>query len=142
MTKQKSLITIRGMHCVACAQTIEKALLKAEGVDKALVNFATETAHVEYDDKITNEKKLTDIIKDTGYDVAEEPHRIMMRVGGMTCASCAQTIENALRKKKGVREASVNLATEKAAVTYSPNEISYKEVRDVVEDVGYQVLGR
>ena len=142
MTKQKSQIKIVGMHCAACAQTIEKALLKTEGVDKALVNFATETAHVEYDDKEANEKKLTEIIKGTGYNVAEGTQRIMMRIGGMTCASCAQTIENALRKKKGVREASVNLATEKAAVTYSPNEISYEEIKDVVEDVGYQVLGR
>lgn len=142
MTKQKSQIKIVGMHCAACAQTIEKALLKTEGVDKALVNFATETAHVEYDDQETNEKKLTEIIKGTGYNVAEGTRRIMMRIGGITCASCAQTIENALRKKKGVREAGVNLATEKAAVTYSPNEISYEEIKDAVEDVGYQVLGR
>ncbi|MDH5267290.1 MAG: heavy metal translocating P-type ATPase [Candidatus Bathyarchaeota archaeon] len=142
MTKQKILIKIGGMHCVTCAQTIEKALLKAEGVDNALVNFATETAHIEYDDKITNENKLTEIIKGTGYDVAEGTQKIMIRIGGMTCASCAQTIESALRKKKGVREAGVNLATEKAAVTYSQSEISYEEIKDAVEDAGYQVLGR
>jgi len=142
VTKQKNQIKISGMHCAACAQTIEKALLRSKGVDKALVNFTTETAYVEYDDKMTNEKKLAEIIKDTGYNVAEGTQLVMMRIGGMTCASCAQTIENALRKKKGVREANVNLATEKATVTYSPTEIGYEEIKDVVEDVGYQVLGR
>ncbi|MDH5732554.1 MAG: heavy metal translocating P-type ATPase [Candidatus Bathyarchaeota archaeon] len=142
MTKQKSQIKISGMHCTACAQTIEKALLKAEGVDKAVVNFTTEIAYVEYDDNTANEKKLSEIIKETGYNVAERPQRMMLRIGGMTCASCAQTIENALRKKKGIKEANVNLATEKATVTYNPNEIKYEEIKNVVEDAGYQVLGR
>ncbi|UCE28891.1 MAG: copper-translocating P-type ATPase [Candidatus Bathyarchaeota archaeon] len=142
MTKQKNRIKISGMHCTACAQSIEKALLKAEGVDTALVNFATETAYVEYDDRITDEKKLTDVIRDTGYDVAKGTQKVMLRVGGMTCASCSQTIESALRKKKGIQEATVNLATEKATVTYKPDEIGYEEIRDVVVDVGYQVLGR
>jgi len=142
MTRQKSKIKIAGMHCTACAQTIEKALLKAEGVDKAVVNFTTETAYIEYDDNTASERKLTQIIKETGYNVAEGPQRMMLRIGGMTCASCAQTIENALRKKKGVKEANVNLATEKATVTYNPNEIKYEEIKNVVEDVGYQVLGR
>jgi Cu+-exporting ATPase len=142
MPKQKSQIKISGMHCTACAQTIEKALLKAEGVDKAVVNFTTETAYIEYEDDKANEKKLSEIIKETGYNVAEGPQRVVLRIGGMTCASCAQTIENALRKTKGVKEANVNLATEKATVTYNPNEIEYEEIRIVVEDAGYQVLGR
>jgi len=142
MTKQKSQIKISGMHCTACAQTIEKALLKADGVDKAVVNFTTETAYIEYDDNEADEKKLSEIIEETGYNVAEGSQRMILRIGGMTCASCAQTIENALRKKKGVKEANVNLATEKATVTYNPNEIKYEEIENVVEDVGYQVLGR
>ncbi len=142
MTKQKSQIKISGMHCTACAQTIEKALLKAEGVDKAVVNFTTETAYIEYEDDKANEKELSEIIKETGYNVVEGPQRMVLRIGGMTCASCAQTIENALRKTKGVKEANVNLATEKATVTYNPNEIAYEEIRIVVEDAGYQVLGR
>ena len=45
MTKQKSQIKISGMHCAACAQTIEKALLKAEGVDIVVpLTFSPELA--------------------------------------------------------------------------------------------------
>jgi len=142
MTKQKSQIKINGMHCAACAQTIEKALSKAEGVDKALVNYATETAYVEYDDNLADEKKLAEIVKETGYTVAEGTQTITLRIGGMTCASCAQTIENALKKRKGVRQANVNLATEKATVTYNPNETDYEEIRDTIEHTGYRVLSR
>jgi len=142
MTKQKSQIKINGMHCAACAQTIEKALSKAEGVDKALVSYATETAYVEYDDDLADEKKLAEIVKETGYSVVEGTQTITLRIGGMTCASCAQTIENALKKRKGVRQANVNLATEKATVTYNPNETDYEEIRDTIEHTGYRVLGR
>lgn len=130
------------MHCAACAQTIEKALLKVEGVDKAVVSLTTETAYVEYDDNEVNEKTLSEVIKETGYNLDETPQRVMLRIGGMTCASCAQTIENALRKTKGVREANVNLATEKAAITYNSNEIEFERIKDVVEGVGYQVLSK
>jgi Cu+-exporting ATPase len=42
-----------------------------------------------------------------------------IKITGMTCASCAQTIETALLKTKGIRNATVNLATETAYVEYN-----------------------
>ena len=48
----------------------------------------------------------------------DQPHRIELSIGGMTCASCAARIEKKLNKLDGV-DASVNYATEKAHVTYS-----------------------
>jgi Cu+-exporting ATPase len=140
--QQKTQIKISGMHCAACAQTIQKALSKAEGVNKARVNFATETAYVEYDDEHINEEKLQGVIRNTGYDVAEELKTITLRIGGMTCASCAQIIAKALRKTDGVKDANVNLATEKATVSFYPSKTSYAKIKKAVEDTGYQVLGR
>jgi len=142
MTKQNTKIKISGMHCAACSQTIQKALSKAEGVKKARVNFATETAYVEYDDKHTDEEKLKGIIRNTGYDVAEELKTITLRIGGMTCASCAQIIARTLRKTEGIKDANVNLATEKATVIFYPSKTSYAKIKKAIEDTGYQVLGR
>jgi Cu+-exporting ATPase len=122
--------------------TIENALQKADGVDTALVNFATETAYVEYDDAITSEKEFEKVIKDTGYDVYEGTQKIILRIGGMTCAACAQTIEKALKKTEGVEEATVNLATEKATVVYNQAVTDYEKIKTAVEDTGYQVLER
>jgi len=139
---KKIALKIVGMTCTSCAQTVEKALAKAKGVSKTSVNFATETAYIEYDDRATGEKELVEIVKGTGYDIADGPQRIILRIGGMTCASCAQTIENALRKGEGVLEANVNLATEKATVVYDPAKIGYEEIKKIIEDTGYQVLGR
>ncbi len=142
MAQKKTQIKIGGMHCAACAQTIEKALLKAEGVKKAQVNLTTETAYIEYDGAYTNEKQLKEIIRSIGYDVVEEFKTVTLRIGGMTCASCAQIITKELRKAEGVKDANVNLATEKATVSFYPENISYAEIKKVIEDIGYQVLGR
>jgi len=56
-------------------------------------------------------------------------------IGGMTCASCVARIEKKLGKLPGV-EASVNLATERAAVTM-PDEMSVDEILSTIEAAGY-----
>jgi Cu+-exporting ATPase len=142
MTVKKKKIKIIGMTCSSCAQTIEKALNKAEGVINVRVNLATETAYIEYNDKKTNEKKLTEVIKNTGYDVSERIQRISVGIGGMTCASCAQTIGKALLKTEGITDATVNLATEKASVNFFPSKAGYEDIKKAIEDTGYEVLDK
>lgn len=139
---KKAAVKIAGMTCTSCAMTIENALQKAKGVESALVNFATETAYVEYDNAITSEKEFEKIIKGTGYDVYKGTQKIILRIGGMTCAACSQTIEKALKKTEGVEEAVVNLATEKATVVYNQAITDYDKIKKAIEDTGYQVLGR
>jgi P-type Cu+ transporter len=59
-------------------------------------------------------------------------------IGGMTCASCVGRVERALRKVPGVREASVNLATESARITYAPSDEMEARLRRAVRDAGYE----
>jgi P-type Cu+ transporter len=61
--------------------------------------------------------------------------RIELRVGGMTCASCAARVERKLNKLDGVR-ATVNFATERAVVSY-PGELAPEDLVRVVRDAGY-----
>src|SRR5215213_7028892 len=65
--------------------------------------------------------------------------QITLPVTGMTCASCVRRIERALSKVDGVHEVSVNLATEKARVTYDPAVSSIGQLKAVVERAGYGV---
>jgi Cu+-exporting ATPase len=112
------------------------------GVSNASVNFATEIAYIEYNDEETSEQALVQVVQDTGYDVARGTQRLILRISGMTCASCAQTIEHALQNTDGVIEANVNLATEKAMVVYDSTIVGYDEIKKAIENTGYQVLGR
>lgn len=61
-------------------------------------------------------------------------------IGGMTCAACSARIEKVLNKTPGVKRASVNLATEKAAVEYDPREIQLSAIRQQIEKLGYKAL--
>ena len=59
-------------------------------------------------------------------------------IDGMTCASCVLRVEKALKKVPGVREASVNLATESARVVFEPSEPMEALLRRAVREAGYE----
>ena len=60
-------------------------------------------------------------------------------VTGMTCASCVRRIEKALGQVAGVETANVNLATEKAKVTFDPQQTDVAALAVAVEKAGYGV---
>ena len=62
----------------------------------------------------------------------------MLALEGMTCASCAMRIEKGLKKVPGVKDASVNLATEQATVTYDPTQTGLEQMVQKVDTVGYR----
>jgi len=59
-------------------------------------------------------------------------------IKGMHCASCVYTTEKALQKIDGVIKATVNLATEKATVTFDPDKVNRHHLEIAVESVGYE----
>ncbi|MDQ2996639.1 MAG: heavy metal translocating P-type ATPase, partial [Chloroflexota bacterium] len=66
--------------------------------------------------------------------------QIQLPVTGMTCASCVNRVEKALKKVPGVSAASVNLSNEQAAVSYDPTQVAPTQLRDAVERAGYGVI--
>lgn len=64
----------------------------------------------------------------------------MLNVEGMTCASCAQSVEKAIKKLPGVTESNVNLATEKVKVVYDEGVVSVQDIQGAVEDAGYKAM--
>jgi Cu+-exporting ATPase len=65
---KKTKLRIKGMHCQSCAILIDNSLKNGKGVASSNVNFATETATVEFDPEQTSEEKLMGIIRSRGYD--------------------------------------------------------------------------
>lgn len=66
------------------------------------------------------------------------PATLDLGIAGMTCASCVTRVEKALKKVPGVTEATVNLATESARVSYQPSEQIEARLRRAVRDAGYE----
>jgi|TARA_B100001971_G_scaffold68437_1_gene63007 Cu+-exporting ATPase len=61
-----------------------------------------------------------------------------LQIAGMTCASCAVTINKSLSKSKGVKEANVNFSTSNASVLYDETLISEKKLITIVKNTGYK----
>ena len=63
--------------------------------------------------------------------------KITLKIKGMTCASCANTIEKSLNKLKGVTQANVNFATERCEVSFDRNTIGSDLISKAIKDAGY-----
>jgi len=137
-SRQEATVRIRGMHCATCSDTVREALESLKGVEGARVNLATEKATLVYDPKIVSMQDIESVIKGSGYEVAKD--ELTLTVGGMHCATCALTIEDALKAVPGVRDARVNFALGRAAVDYDASIVSEAEMRKTVEESGYKVL--
>ena len=139
---KKETITISGMTCAACAQRVQKAVGKVEGVVNANVNFATEKLSVEFEEEKADLPLIREAVEHAGYGVIEESslNQVTIPIGGMTCAACSQRVEKAIDKLEGVIKVSVNLATEKATVEYDPKIIRLSAIKQCIEKTGYKAL--
>ncbi|MDX6706444.1 MAG: P-type Cu+ transporter [Solirubrobacteraceae bacterium] len=70
---------------------------------------------------------------------AARTEHLDLPISGMTCASCAARVEKRLNRLDGV-QASVNYATEHAAVSYAPDAVTPQQLVEVVEQAGYQAI--
>ena len=61
-------------------------------------------------------------------------------VEGMSCASCAMSIQNVLSAQEGIKSAVVNLAMEKVVVEYEPLVITPARMEKVVDGIGYKLI--
>ena len=105
------------------------------------MNLATEKLSIEYNEPTFSVENLQKAVDNSGYElIAQEGKTQTFAIEGMTCASCAQTIEKAVGKLSGVDKASVNLATEKMQVSYNPSAISVSDVTGAVSNSGYAAV--
>ena len=58
-------------------------------------------------------------------------------IGGMSCASCAASVERVTKGMPGVQESSVNLATGKMTIHYDPKKIKAEEITDKIKGIGF-----
>jgi Cu+-exporting ATPase len=72
--------------------------------------------------------------------VKEERKKAELKVSGMTCAMCTQTIKKSLLNLEGVADADVNLGNEIARVEYDPRKLKLTDLEKAVKDVGYDVI--
>lgn len=129
------------MHCAGCVNSVEKALEKVEKVKGASVQLTTESAEIEVEGDDFPYDEVREAIENAGYEV-EEPKNdsVTFQIGGMHCTGCSSAVEKAIKKQSGVVSANVNLAAEKAFVDFDSTQISIDQIKESIENAGYEVI--
>ena len=139
MSDDKITLPVAGMTCANCAMNIERAVKKLNGVSAAQVNFAAEQAAIAFDSNQLQVKDVVAKIQGSGFSVPT--NKVEFAVTGMACANCSANIERALRKKvPGIVDATVNFASERAAVEYIPGVATLQDMTAAIEAAGYGVI--
>ncbi len=133
--KKRIALPITGMTCVSCVAHVTQALEEVPGVTSAQVNLASEQAAVEYDPARTSPREMEKAVRDIGYGVGKQT--ALLRVSGMTCASCVEKITRAVGEMEGVSKVVVNLASGSARVEYLPGVVGIREIKRTIQELGY-----
>jgi Cu+-exporting ATPase len=148
---KKETFVIKGMHCASCANTIEKALLKVEGVRSAVVNFAAEKVTVEWDEKDVGVEKMVEMVKKVGYElvtdgrlIAEGTERtegteiLRLKVLGMESGHCAMIVEQAVKSLPGIKSMEADFPNQRAKVVYETDKTTPEAIQQVIREAGYK----
>ncbi|KMT12094.1 hypothetical protein BVRB_5g100480 [Beta vulgaris subsp. vulgaris] len=148
-SESKALFSVIGMTCSACAGSVEKAIKRLPGIREAVVDVLNNRVQVIFYPSFVNEEKICEtIIEDVGFEAAliedessEGSNQVVrVHIKGMTCTTCANSIEVSLHGVQGIKKAQVALATEEAEIHYDPKLVSYNEVLKAVEDSGFEAV--
>jgi Cu+-exporting ATPase len=155
-------LPVAGMTCDHCVGTVRRALEDVPGVQSATVDLKQGRAEVTLDPGQVDRGQLKRAVEAAGYSVPENapaapPQDLVtlspvltptpeappaeeewnLAIGGMHCASCVVRVEGALTSVPGVREARVNLATERASVVVDPDQVDEEKLAGAVARAGY-----
>ena len=69
----------------------------------------------------------------------DKTEKIQIKLGGMQCSFCTNTIRQALARMNGVQEVGVSLAHEEALIEYNPSIITSVKIKDTLKSLGFKV---
>ncbi|CCL99412.1 uncharacterized protein FIBRA_01430 [Fibroporia radiculosa] len=150
-------LSVGGMTCASCSSAVTRALSELPGISDVAVNLLGNSATLRADNAALV-PGVIEAIEDVGYEAevisvdpvrapptarqasrpqADGPQRLTLSVGGMTCASCANTVTDMVSAVLGVSEVVVNVLGGSATVVVERKEIA-TQVVEAIEDAGYE----
>ncbi|KGL80796.1 Copper-transporting ATPase 2, partial [Tinamus guttatus] len=145
-------VTVQGMTCHSCVQSIESRISKVKGIMSIKVSLEQNNAVIKYVQSEISPEQICLEIQEMGFDasIAEErptavslsvpcsPEAVTkLRVEGMTCQSCVSSIEGKLRKLNGVVRVKVSLGNQEAVIAYYPYLIQPEDLKGHINNLGY-----
>nr|XP_023406999.1 copper-transporting ATPase 2 [Loxodonta africana] len=146
-------VSILGMTGQSCVKSIEGRISSLNGIMSIKVSLEQGSATVTHVPSVMSLQQVCRHIADMGFEAsiaegkaASWPCRsspsgeavVKLRVEGMTCQSCVSSIEGKIGKLQGVLRVRVSLGNQEAVITYQPYLIQPEDLRDHVNDMGFE----
>lgn len=126
---------VEGMHCAACAASIERVVKKLPFIEEVVVNLIQEEVSIT-SSKDYEEEAVFAAVEKAGFTLKRIASITQtFRVEGMTCAACSASVERILNRREEIEKASVNLLLNQVAITYSKN--CFKEWNEALSKAGF-----
>ncbi|NWH88701.1 ATP7B ATPase, partial [Aegithalos caudatus] len=160
-------VQIEGMHCNSCVRNIEGNMSDLPGIKSIKVSLENKCAVIQYSPDLMTLSALQQAIESLPpgnfkvsllsgseantaaspsgaftYNVVRQPpqgttHMAVIKIDGMTCNSCVQSVEGAVSQRQGVQCVAVSLAGSTGTIHYDPAVTSGEELRAAIEDMGF-----
>lgn len=145
----KALISVHGMTCGSCVDSVEKQALSLDGVETVEVSLLTEECTVKFDSCQISTHQIIERIEGCGFDaelisedIIQTQDKAMtegtFHVGGMTCGSCVNTVKKKLSTLAGVVNCDVSIATEECKLKFDPESCSMDLIKLSIEECGFE----
>ncbi|XP_032639864.1 copper-transporting ATPase 2 isoform X2 [Chelonoidis abingdonii] len=146
-------VNILGMTCQSCVQSIEGRISKVKGIVSIKVSLEQSNAVIKYIQSEIGPQEVCQEIGDMGFDASIAEARttassvrstsldealMKLRVEGMTCQSCVNTIEGKIGKLHGVLRIKVSLSNQEAVIAYQPYIIQPEDLKKHIDNMGYE----
>ncbi|XP_071712123.1 copper-transporting ATPase HMA4-like [Rutidosis leptorrhynchoides] len=136
-----STVTFKIGGFESCSISIESILQKLKGVESIIVSPFQGQAVVRYLSNLVSPKTIKETIEAAGFKVNELIEQDIavcrLKIKGMSCTNCSESIESSLLTVEGVKKAVVGLALEEAKVNFDPNITNTTRIIKAVEDAGF-----
>lgn len=129
------LVDVESEHC---ALIVDKGLSKVPGIKGHKVELNNHRAIIEAEDPTEIIPQAVAAIRDLGYGV--DTLKKTFPVTGMSCASCAASVESMLKSQPGVLNAGVNYANSTASVEYVPTIAHVEDFKKTIQSIGYDLV--
>ncbi|CAF1065657.1 unnamed protein product [Rotaria magnacalcarata] len=136
-------VSIVGMTCASCVDSIQRNLSKVEGITSVRVALLAHKAEVKYNPEYIIPSQIAYLINELGFraeilDTVEQSVDIIdLHIENMTCSSCVRKIETSIGKLHGVQSAEVALLTHRGRFKYDPSQIGPRDIIHELDSIGF-----
>ena len=128
---------IKGMDCLDCASSIERAVIRLKGVKSAKLKFETAKLSVELEVS-QDAQKIIQTIRGLGYGASEviSGEILTLHIEGMDCNDEVEIIEKKFKALKGISDFEILLVSQEVKIHYDPALISGTDIIKSIAETG------